>query len=92
MLKKILTRLGIFILLLLAVGVILFFVYVYPFMTEMKKTTTVKYDPNLTIVLGGGGNSGILASDSVVLVIDTKMDEAAENLAKTVKEIAGRRQ
>jgi len=55
----------------------------------MKTTSTIQYDKNLTLVLGGGGNSGILTSDSLVIVIDTKMDEAAEALSKQVKELAG---
>lgn len=71
------------------IGVTLFLIYVYPFMKEMKKVTTIKYDPQLTIVLGGGGNSGILVSDSVVLLIDTKMNDAADSLYKTVKALAG---
>ena len=91
MLKKVLIRLGLLVLLLVAVAGILFLIYVYPFMNKMKVTTTIKYDPKLTLVLGGGGNSGILVSDSAVLVIDTKMDAAAEALAKTVRELAGNR-
>jgi cyclase len=63
-------------------------IYVFPFMQEMKKVTTIQSDPQLTLVLGGGGNSGILVSDSVVLVIDTKMNEAADDLYNTVKKLA----
>ena len=71
------------------IAVTLFLIYVYPFMKEMKKMTTIKYDPQLTIILGGGGNSGILVSDSVVLVIDTKMKDEADSLYQTVKALAG---
>jgi cyclase len=88
-LKKTLKWLGILVLLLVAVGAILYMIYLRPFMQKMKQTTKVQYDKELTLILGGGGNSGILVSDSLVIVIDTKMDEAAEQLAKTVKEIAG---
>jgi len=88
-LKKTLKWVGIIVLLLVAIGATLYMVYLRPFMQKMKQTTVVNYDKELTLVLGGGGNSGILVSDSLVVVIDTKMDEAAEQLFKTVKELAG---
>jgi glyoxylase-like metal-dependent hydrolase (beta-lactamase superfamily II) len=87
--KKTLKWLGIVVLILVAIGGTLYMVYLHPFMQKMKQTNTIKYDTELTLVMGGGGNSGILVSDSLVIVIDTKMDEAAEQLAKTVKELAG---
>jgi len=87
--KKFFIRLGLLIALLLIGAAIFFFIYVYPFMSKMKVTNTIKYDPQLTLVLSGGGNSGILVSDSLVLVIDTKMNDAAEALYKTVKQLAG---
>lgn len=89
--KKILLRLLILVSVLGLTVITLFMIYVYPFMSEMKKTTTIKYDPQLTLVLGGGGNSGILVSDSAVLVIDTKMQDAAEALSKTLKQLAGKK-
>lgn len=46
-------------------------------------------DNNLTLFLGGGGNSGILVTDSAVVVIDTKMGTEAENLYNLAKEKAG---
>lgn len=46
-------------------------------------------DNNLTLFLGGGGNSGILVTDSAVVVIDTKMGIEAENLYTLAKEKAG---
>jgi glyoxylase-like metal-dependent hydrolase (beta-lactamase superfamily II) len=88
-LKKTLKWLGIVILLLVAIGATLYMIYLRPFMQKMKQTSVVNYDKELTLVLGGGGNSGILVSDSLVIVIDTKMDGAAEQLYKTVKELAG---
>lgn len=88
-LKKILKWLGIVILLLAVVGLTLYAIYLRPFMKKMEETTVIKYDKDLTIVLGGGGNSGIFVSDSLVMVIDTKMGDAAEELYKTVKELAG---
>lgn len=46
-------------------------------------------DNNLTLYLGGGGNSGILVTDSAIVVIDTKMATEAENLYTIAKEKAG---
>ena len=87
--RKFFIRLLLLISVLGLVAVTLFLIYVYPFMKEMKKMTTINYDPQLTIILGGGGNSGILVSDSVVLVIDTKMKDEADSLYQTVKALAG---
>lgn len=89
--KKFLLRLVILIFVLVLTVCALFRVYVYPFMQHMKQVTTIQYDPKLTLVIGGGGNSGILVSDSAVLVIDTKMNDAADSLYKTVKALAGNR-
>jgi glyoxylase-like metal-dependent hydrolase (beta-lactamase superfamily II) len=88
-LKKTLKWVGILVLILVIIGFSLYMIYLRPFMKKMKETHVVNYDKELTLVLGGGGNSGILVSDSLVIVIDTKMDEAAEQLSKTVKELAG---
>jgi cyclase len=74
---------------LMAAGFTLFAIYVKPVMSNMMVVRTVQYDPQLTLVLGGGGNSGILTSDSIVLVVDSKMKEAAKNLYDQVKQIAG---
>jgi cyclase len=49
----------------------------------------IKLDKDLTAVLGGGGNSGILVTDNAVVVIDTKMNKDAEDLYKMAKETAG---
>lgn len=89
MVRKILIRLALFILIVAGAGWVLFMIYINPFLQKMKHTSTLNYDPKLTLVLGGGGNSGILVSDSAVLVIDTKMREQAEELAKKVKILAG---
>ena len=87
--KKVLIGIGILILV-IAIGVGIFFgVYIYPFMKAMKKTETIPYDDKLTLIIGGGGNSGILVSDSLVLVVDTKMDDAAKELYEKVKTVAG---
>ena len=87
--KKVLKVVAIVTLILLIAGGCVYMVYLRPFMQKMKQTTTIHYDKDLTIVLGGGGNSGILVSDSLVIVIDTKMDKAADEFYKMVKEMAG---
>ena len=46
-------------------------------------------DKNLTIVTGGGGNSGVLVTDSAVIVIDTKMGDDAEKLYNLAKSKTG---
>ena len=89
--KKILKWLGIVVLVLVVIGFSLYMIYLRPFMNKMKHTEVVQYDKELTLVLGGGGNSGILVSDSLVIVIDTKMDDAAEALSKQVLQLAGNR-
>ena len=89
--KKILIWFGAVVLILLLSAGTFFGLYIYPFMKVMKATKTIAYDKDLTLIIGGGGNTGILKSDSIVLVIDTKMDEAAEKLFDTVKQIAGNR-
>jgi glyoxylase-like metal-dependent hydrolase (beta-lactamase superfamily II) len=89
--KKLLIKLGILVLAIVAAAGIFILMYVYPVMSAMKKTTTIQYDPQLTLVLSGGGNSGILVSDSAVLVIDTKMDAAADSLSQLVHKLAGKK-
>ncbi len=89
--KKILFWIGGIVLLLGIVAGSLYRIYVYPFKQYMRATKVISYDKNLTIILGGGGNSGILTSDSLVLVIDTKQDEGAKMLHDTVMKIAAGR-
>jgi Zn-dependent hydrolases, including glyoxylases len=86
MVKKILLGLAAVIILIVA-G---FFIFIYPLYRSFLKTETVQFDSSLTIVLGGGGNSGILVTDSAVVVIDTKMSKSAVALSKLVKEKAGK--
>jgi glyoxylase-like metal-dependent hydrolase (beta-lactamase superfamily II) len=89
--KKILIWLGAFIAVIVVAAGLLYMIYLQPFMQKMKQTTVIQYDPGLTLILGGGGNSGILTSDSLVVVIDSKMDEAAGQLHERVKQLAGTR-
>jgi glyoxylase-like metal-dependent hydrolase (beta-lactamase superfamily II) len=58
--------------------------YSFFFTTEIQKP-----DKQLTLLLGGGGNSGILDTDKAVVVIDTKMGSDADDLYKLAKETAG---
>jgi glyoxylase-like metal-dependent hydrolase (beta-lactamase superfamily II) len=87
--KKILKWLAIVLFILLGLGVSLYMIYLRPFIEKMKVVNSTAYDEKLTLITGGGGNSGILVSDSLVVVIDTKMDDAAQNLYEQVKKIAG---
>jgi glyoxylase-like metal-dependent hydrolase (beta-lactamase superfamily II) len=54
---------------------------------QFGKVETVQLDPQLTVYLGGGGNSIVLTSEdrSKALVVDTKMGKAAKKLRETVK-------
>jgi glyoxylase-like metal-dependent hydrolase (beta-lactamase superfamily II) len=87
--KKVLAWFGVVVALVFVTAGSLFLIYLRPFLQKMKQTEVIQYDSGLTLVLGGGGNTGILASDSLVIVIDSKMDDAAERLHETVKQIAG---
>ncbi|MEI7897157.1 MAG: MBL fold metallo-hydrolase [bacterium] len=61
----------------------------YPMYRFMFTENTIVVDKDLTIVSGGGGNSGVLVTDSAVVVIDTKMGGDAEKLYNLAKEKAG---
>jgi cyclase len=54
--------------------------------SKFMATETINYDPQLTIVLGGGGNSIVLTSEDgkQSIVVDTKMAGAATNMRKMV--------
>jgi glyoxylase-like metal-dependent hydrolase (beta-lactamase superfamily II) len=82
--KKVLTGIALILLLLIAGGA----VYMYPAFTFFFQTETQQLDKDLTIVLGGGGNSGILVTDKALVVIDTKMGGDAGDLFKLAKEKA----
>lgn len=88
-LKKVFKWIGIVVLIFAAIAFTLYLIYLRPFIQKMKVVSTVQYDKGLTIVTGGGGNSGILSSDSLVIVVDTKMDDAAKTFYEQVKQIAG---
>ena len=62
----------------------------YPLYRFMFQESTRVVDKDLTIVQGGGGNSGVLFTDSAVVVIDTKMNgDAAKKLYDLAKTQAG---
>lgn len=77
----------------LAAGLVLIItgasIYMYPAYKFFFHTEVQQADKDLTLVLGGGGNSGILVTDQAVVVIDTKMGSDADDLYKLVKEKAG---
>jgi glyoxylase-like metal-dependent hydrolase (beta-lactamase superfamily II) len=60
-----------------------------PYLSKMSEVRTYAIDKDLTIFIGGGGNSGILNGDNAVLVIDTKMAQPSQDLFDTAKSIAG---
>ncbi len=64
------------------------FIY-YPTYRFMFAGGTQTVDTVLTIVKGGGGNSGVLLTDSAVVVIDTKMGGDAEKLYNLARSKAG---
>ncbi|MFZ1976984.1 MAG: MBL fold metallo-hydrolase [Bacteroidota bacterium] len=85
--KRIFIGIGITLLVLIIGAVIAF----YPAIRFMTQKEVIQIDPNLTIALGGGGNSGIVIGDSVVVVIDTKMMSNSEDLYKLAKGEAGQK-
>ncbi|MBS1684181.1 MAG: MBL fold metallo-hydrolase [Bacteroidetes bacterium] len=87
--KRLLIRIGLLLVVLAITAGVLYLIYLRPFMNHMMVMETVHPDPQLTLVTGGGGNSGILTSDSAVLVVDTKMNKGATAFYEEVKKIAG---
>lgn len=86
---KVAKWLGLILLVIAVIALTLYLIYVRPVLAELKQTEEIQYDKNLTILKGGGGNSGILVSDSVIIVIDTKMGDASVEMGKQVKDLAG---
>ena len=85
--KKIFIGMGIGLLVIIIGAIILF----YPMARMMTQKDIVRLDQSLTLMLGGGGNSGIIIGDSAVVVIDTKMMGSSENLYEFAKEKAGQK-
>ena len=85
--KKIFISIGIIMLVILIGAVIIF----YPMIRFMTQKSIIQLDSNITVVTGGGGNSGIITGDSAIIVIDTKMMGNSEDLYKLAKEKAGQK-
>ena len=88
--KKVLTIVVVIVVLISTVAFSVYWAYLRPFMQAMKVMEVTTIDSTLTLFSGGGGNSGILSSDSLVVVVDTKVDQhSADSLYKVTKAIAG---
>jgi cyclase len=81
--KKVLLIVVLLIVVIIAVGGF----YFWKIYQQFGKVETVQLDPQLTVYLGGGGNSIVLTSEdgSQALVVDTKMKGAAKRLRDEVK-------
>jgi glyoxylase-like metal-dependent hydrolase (beta-lactamase superfamily II) len=81
--KKVLIIVGLLIVVFIVAGGF----YSWKIYQQFGKVETVQIDPQLTVYLGGGGNSIVLTSEdgSKALVVDTKMRKAAKKLRETVK-------
>ena len=66
--KRILLITGIILVVIIVVAA----VYIYPTYKFYFSGGRIPVDKDLTIIQGGGGNSGVLVTDSAVVVIDTK--------------------
>ncbi|MBK8396847.1 MAG: MBL fold metallo-hydrolase [Leptospiraceae bacterium] len=75
--------------LIVLLGIIIVGVKAFPFLKVMSEIEVVEYDKNLTLVLGGGGNSAILVGDKEVLVVDSKVASGKSKLFDLVKQKAG---
>ena len=81
--KKVLLIVVLLIVVIIAVGGF----YFWKIYQQFGKVETIQLDPQLTVYLGGGGNSIVLTSEdgSKALVVDTKMRSAAKKLRDEVK-------
>jgi glyoxylase-like metal-dependent hydrolase (beta-lactamase superfamily II) len=81
--KKVLLIVSLLIVIIIAVGGF----YFWKIYQQFGIVETIQLDPQLTVYLGGGGNSIVLTSEdgSKALVVDTKMRSAAKKLRDTVK-------
>jgi cyclase len=84
--KKVLLIVVLLIVVIIAVGGF----YFWKIYQQFGNVETVQLDPQLTVYLGGGGNSIVLTSEdgSKALVVDTKMRGAAKKLREIVKAAA----
>ena len=75
--------------LVLLFGLIVLGAKAFPFLKAMSEIEVIEFDKNLTLVLGGGGNSAILVGDKEVLVVDSKIMRGRTQLFDMVKQKAG---
>lgn len=73
----------------LTIALIVLFIKVFPFLKFMNQYEVAEYDKNLTLVMGGGGNSAILIGEKEVLVVESKISSGKDKLYALVKEKAG---
>jgi len=85
--KKIFISIGTALLVIIIGAIVIF----YPAIRFMTQKEIVPFDQSLTLMLGSGGNSGIIIGDSAVVVVDTKMMSGSEDLYKLAKEKAGQK-
>jgi cyclase len=85
--KRIFLITGVFMVVIIIVAA----VYIYPTYKFFFREGKIPVDKELSIIQGGGGNSGILVTDSAIIVIDTKMSSDAEKLYNLAREKAGRK-
>jgi glyoxylase-like metal-dependent hydrolase (beta-lactamase superfamily II) len=83
--KKILLIVLVILIMIIGTAAIIF----YPVYRFMYQESSTVFDKDLTFILGGGGNSGLLVTDSAVVVIDTKMGGSAGKLYELAKAKAG---
>ncbi len=88
LLKKIARWIGILGLIIVGFGGLFYLFYVAPVLDKIEQESRIDYDDTLTIFEGGGGNSGVFTSDSLIIVVDSKMEEGAEKLAIEINSTA----
>ncbi len=91
MMRKIFKILGYTMLAIVLFLIVLVVVYFPSIKKVYSGYDVVKYDSSLFFVLGGGGNSVIFRTDSVVMVVDTKVGKAAQKLHDEVMALAENR-
>ncbi|MBM2815458.1 MAG: beta-lactamase domain protein [Ignavibacteria bacterium] len=69
--------------------IIILIIFLYPAYKNFFNKEIVNIDNGLTLVIGGGGNSGIVVGEKTAVVIDTKLSSNADDLFKLAKSKAG---
>lgn len=76
---------------LILAGWAVYYFYVSPYLTKMAEVKEIAFDNDLTLFIGGGGNSAVINGESEVIVIDTKMADPSRKVYSRAKTIAGTR-